>query len=68
DDSPLSSYTYLYIKARVSLDGKDGEIYFDLKVSRLYIDKSLLISIPNYKVVNRAEGVRGLYKLYVKLL
>ncbi|KAK1831606.1 hypothetical protein QBC39DRAFT_234841, partial [Podospora conica] len=42
DNSPLSSYTYLRIKARIFLDIKDGEIYFNPGIRRLYIDKAFL--------------------------
>ncbi|KAK1836191.1 hypothetical protein QBC39DRAFT_248716, partial [Podospora conica] len=56
DNSPLSSYTYLRVKARVSLDIKDGEIYFDPGVRRSYIDKALLKLIPGYKVEDCVGG------------
>jgi uncharacterized CHY-type Zn-finger protein len=66
DDSLLSSFTYLRIKARASPDGEDVEICVDPGTGRSIIDRKFLMTLK-HSIEKRKGRVRGISKRSTKL-
>jgi hypothetical protein len=66
DDSLLSSFTYLRIKARANPDGEDVEICVDPGTGRSIIDRKFLMTLK-HSIEKRKGRVRGISKRSTKL-